>query len=302
MTYQQLDLTHDRAERIRYDWPDLPVYARKSSLSVFRNMAASSHWHSDVEFMVLLDGHMEYDINGETVHIGEGEGLFVNSRQLHYGFSGDGTDCQYLCLVMHPLTLCVSQQMAKAYVSPVLENESAPYCLLRPDHPWQGKAMAQLKRIYEACAQRKELAELEVMSAFYELWALLYGGLPHAEQPVRANKRLAALRAMVSYVQAHYGDRVTTQQIAQAGHMCQTSCCTAFAQYLHQTPIQYLIGYRLSRSAELLLEPGESVTEVAFACGFSSVSYFTETFRKRFGCPPTEYRRRAMAEDGASGV
>ena len=40
---------------------------------------------------------MSYNVNGTIVRLGEGEGIFVNARQLHYGFSEERTECDFLC-------------------------------------------------------------------------------------------------------------------------------------------------------------------------------------------------------------
>ncbi len=42
--------------------------------------------------IAVLDGEMNYSINGERISIKEGEGVFVNSRQLHYGYSETQTE------------------------------------------------------------------------------------------------------------------------------------------------------------------------------------------------------------------
>jgi len=60
--------------------------------------------------------------------------------------------------------------------------------------------------------------------------------------------------------------------------------------------VSYLTEYRISKSIELLADSSRSMTEIAWKCGFSGSSYFTETFRKRLGCTPTEYREKRLAQ------
>lgn len=64
-------------------------------------------------------------------------------------------------------------------------------------------------------------------------------------------------------------------------------------QLTNATPITHLTQRRLEAAAARLRErPGASVLEVALACGFSSSQYFATLFRRRFGCPPREWRQR----------
>ncbi|MFR2168171.1 MAG: cupin domain-containing protein [Coprococcus sp.] len=56
-------------------------------LSLYPDYRGVSHWHDDVEFIMMMDGQMTYDINGQSIDMQTGEGVFVNSRCLHYGYS-----------------------------------------------------------------------------------------------------------------------------------------------------------------------------------------------------------------------
>lgn len=51
------------------------------------------------------------------------------------------------------------------------------------------------------------------------------------------------------------------------------------------------MNYVRLRHAAHLLGGEKRVTEVAFACGFSSVQYFNKIFKKYNGCTPSRYRR-----------
>lgn len=56
-----------------------------------------------------------------------------------------------------------------------------------------------------------------------------------------------------------------------------------------QAPGEFLRNYRLKRAAQLLEQQGGGVTEIAFAVGFGSLSYFTRSFKEFFGKSPSEY-------------
>src|SRR5699024_11511661 len=94
---------NDRSEDVLDDNQDFPVYIRRGCVSDDPDFIALSHWHDDVEFIHVQSGHMEYNINGKIVMINEGEGIFVNTRQLHYGFSEDCSECSFICVLLHPL-------------------------------------------------------------------------------------------------------------------------------------------------------------------------------------------------------
>ncbi len=57
-----------------------------------------------------------------------------------------------------------------------------------------------------------------------------------------------------------------------------------------ETPVEFLNSCRLKKAAELLESDFGSVLEVALEVGFSSASYFTTCFKKKFGSLPTHYQ------------
>jgi transcriptional regulator GlxA family with amidase domain len=52
--------------------------------------------------------------------------------------------------------------------------------------------------------------------------------------------------------------------------------------------VALLRNCRLTRARTLLAQGGYTVSEVAFACGFSSASYFSDVYLAVFGHRPSE--------------
>ncbi|MEM6642647.1 MAG: response regulator [Bacteroidota bacterium] len=52
---------------------------------------------------------------------------------------------------------------------------------------------------------------------------------------------------------------------------------------------EFIRDIRLQRAADLLKTKGINVSEVAYSCGFNSVSYFTQCYKQRFGKSPSEF-------------
>ena len=98
----------------------------------------------------------------------------------------------------------------------------------------------------------------------------------------------------MSFINKNYQDKVTLEQIANAGGVCKSSCCNIFKKYLHDSPMNYMINYRIECSAKKLKETDLTITEIAFEVGFSGASYYSEMFHKYFGCSPKEYRMRDL--------
>ena len=53
---------------------------------------------------------------------------------------------------------------------------------------------------------------------------------------------------------------------------------------------RYLLGSRIARSLDLLLDTNLDITSIALDLGFSSHSHFTSAFRRMVGAPPSDFR------------
>jgi YesN/AraC family two-component response regulator len=53
----------------------------------------------------------------------------------------------------------------------------------------------------------------------------------------------------------------------------------------------FLLTQRLEKAKRMLMEGGSSATLICEACGFKSVNYFTQIFKKKVGVPPGKFRR-----------
>lgn len=294
-----INLYHDNSEKVPYNNPEIPIYAGKAFVSSFPHSATLSHWHDDLEFLLILSGYMNYNVNGHTYQLKEGNGIFVNSRQLHFEFCDAGTDCEYICVLLHPILLCTNPFIEQTYVSPVIFNQNFPYKILSSSISWEKEILSLIVQIYETEMRKEETHILSVQSIFYRLFILLFEhNIQSVSQSTKASYRLSSLKDMIGYIQKNYCKKITVGEIASVGKLCKSNCCKIFQNYLHQTPIGYLTDYRLFKSIDLLRNTEKTVTEIGYEVGFSSASYFTETFRKYMHCTPTQYRKK-LNDDGS---
>ena len=66
-----------------------------------------------------------------------------------------------------------------------------------------------------------------------------------------------------------------------------------FKEFSGQSPHQYVIAQRIEKAKFLMtLNPKTSVTEIAFSCGFSSSSQFSNIFLAKVGVTPSKFRKQ----------
>ncbi len=291
-----LDLNEDYSENIPYSHPEYFLFIEEDRLSQYPGYMALSHWHSEVEFVVVLFGELDYNVNGKVIRLQEGDGLFVNSRQLHYGFSKARRECRFLCILLHPRLLCSTLSMEQEYVAPILSN---PALFCQPLHTsvdWERKILQALLRMHDCLDQ--PAFPLQILGLFCEIWQELYIHAPGEQTFLgKPSGQLNAVRDMVTYIQDHYAEKITLEEIAASANVCKSKCCSLFNKYLGQSPVRYLISYRLEKSVERMASTDLSISEIGYEVGFLGPSYFSETFRKQYGCSPGKYREKHFGKE-----
>ncbi len=285
-----MDKKNDQSEVLHYDNPDFPVFIRKNYIEQPDELEdAFIHWHDEIELIYVLSGDIRYLINGERIVMQAGEGVFVNSRQLHRILSGTN-DCELLCLIFSPMLLCATKYVTGKLIHPILSAEDLPYIFLASAVEWQKNILQEVSAIYQ-CAFNDE-AELEIMAHLYHMWHLIVENVKVVEQKSNAQNDLMYVKTMIEFIQGAYEERVTLQDICESGNLGKNKCTSLFWKYTNMSPVDYVRHYRVEKGIELLKHSHMTITEIAYATGFSGASYFAETFRKYMGCSPMQFREK----------
>lgn len=284
-----LDLQDDRSEKVRYNCADYPIYIRRSLLSSYSNYAAPMHWHDDIEFIAVLSGKMQYNVNGRMIALKENEGIIVNARQIHFGFSAEKNECDFVCVLLHPMLLCATAAYERDFVLPLLHNRSAAFIKLNHDISWQKAIYESIRHMY--LIKDEKAAPLKVQNLFSSIWIQLCEKIPSESRLETQSTDLSVVKNMIGFIQRNYAAKISLADIAASGAVGQSKCCKLFAKYVHQTPTAYLTQYRLDKSAVLLKNTDGTIAEIAAAIGFGGSSYYAEAFRRWYGKSPTQYRK-----------
>jgi two-component system response regulator YesN len=100
------------------------------------------------------------------------------------------------------------------------------------------------------------------------------------------------LKPAMEYIQRHYNDTVTLEDIAKAAHLSVSRLCHLFKEQLNTTAFKYLNTIRIQHAKYLLISTDLTCIEVCFDSGFTNLSYFNRTFKQNVGITPTEFRKQ----------
>lgn len=279
-------------EKVPYNRTDFPIYIGEGEITELFDFTYHNNWHNDVEFVKVLKGHIWYNINGKIIRLGEGEGLFINSKQIHYNFVNDSKECKFICIAFQPMFFCHSKEVEQKYITPVLLNQSIAFYAFKGEKEWEKKVLENIERIYDS--QKENCFELTLHSCFFSIWTEIYKHIGSKSSKLSASYRhdVSSFKDMIAFIELHYKEKISLSDIAYSGNLCKTSCYTVFKKFTGRTPVGYLNFHRLRKSIELMKNTDMTLTEICYESGFSGSSYFAETFRKTFSCSPSEYKKR----------
>lgn len=93
-----------------------------------------------------------------------------------------------------------------------------------------------------------------------------------------------------NYFMNNYQKQITLDEIAELINMSPSASSRFFKQQTGDSLMEYLNRIRFDYAKRMLKSKNLRIVEVAYECGFNSLSFFSRQFRKLEGCSPREYR------------
>ncbi|OOF76813.1 hypothetical protein BKG96_09620 [Rodentibacter caecimuris] len=298
-----LKLLSDNSEIVQSYLPNIKIGIQCNKLSYFDEMKALCHWHEDIELVKIISGKMNYYVNGKIIHLNEGDGIIINSRAMHYGYSKNSQDCDFICVLINPSIFGTMTPIYQKFIAPILKNVCLDaYPLLANHHEHQAilNDINMLGKLYIQSTNENKQIDLACLSTACSLWnkwfELIKTQLTLA--PQTKSKEIILQKKMVNFIYDHYTQFITLDEIAQSANICRSLCCRLFKKYVQQTPNQFLNAYRVERAKMLFHSTSTNVTNVAYQCGFNNLSYFAKQFEKIVGTTPKKYQQQCKEKYG----
>ncbi|OYW82770.1 MAG: AraC family transcriptional regulator [Sphingobium sp. 32-64-5] len=95
---------------------------------------------------------------------------------------------------------------------------------------------------------------------------------------------------------ANLGETVVISDLARACRLSMSYFVRAFTNTVGIAPYTWFIGQRIVLAQTLLAQSHSPLAEIALECGFVDQSHFTNTFVRRVGTTPLQWRREAWGE------
>jgi len=241
--------------------------------SELRNLITIPHIHTQLELIYLVEGSSiaHADNGGFLLETG---GLFLAfPNQIHY--YQDQSPTRAYMMIFSPDLLADFENIFEKQVpvNAVLPAEKLPKDMQ--------KQMETILTIY-----RSDLPLKKVMIKGY-LMAILAAILP--EMPLtKVTANQDTVKSLLTFCIENYTEPLTLDMVSEQLHLSKYYICHVFKERMGMGFAEFLNGLRIADACRVM-EQGSSITEAAYASGFSSIRTFNRVFSKRMGISPSAY-------------
>jgi AraC-like DNA-binding protein len=255
------------------------------------------HWHDELEFLMVTKGTARLRVGASDFTVRAGEAIFVNVGELHSGSVVGERAVTFLAVVFHASLFGAGMhdKVYDRYILPLINQRYEVPSHISQQTEAERDMLRMLEQLLEESLFARPMHELTTKGLLHlciaKLLSIRGGALREARNDPSAES-MDRLKRVIEWIEERYGESITLGELAALARMSESYFCRFFKRITTKTPIEYINMYRIQRAAALLKDPNRKIMDIAMDAGFGNLNYFNTVFRKRFGCTPSEYRRR----------
>lgn len=281
----------------------------RTKISSYLNSAISVHAREESFFQAPFHSHPEL----ELVYVKESFGKRIIGNSVDNFESGDmvflGSDIPHVWLNDEIYYQNINKLKAKAIVVYFNKDIFGPAF-------YEMKEAKKINTLFEKAkkglsitgktnsliAEKLELLvnkkDFEVILGLFEILSLLSENSDYdiinieAYTPTNDDFKKDRLSDVYQYIKDNYKKEISLDEVAQIANLTPTSFCRMFKSRTKKNFIEYLNEIRISNACKHLIETDMSVSEIAYECGYKTVSNFNKLFKKNTGNTPKEYKNK----------
>jgi AraC-like DNA-binding protein len=281
-----------KATRIFKD-PAFPLYCQRHE----NHVSSTLHRHDFHELVVILSGHGRHIADDEDYPVQAGDVFLIRGNMAH-GYAE--TDRMALAnILFNPRQIKLPLEQLRDVpgyhmlfrIEPRLLRRDRIQSRLRLSADELAEAVRMIIEIEDELARKEPGHRFMACACLMRLIAFLSRCYSH--EGGRSETRLMRMGELLGYIERHYRESITIEQLRKRGCMSESTLLRSFRRVLGHSPIEHVIRLRVAHAEDLLLRREDMrITEVAFESGFLDSNYFSRQFRRITGMSPSAYRAR----------
>lgn len=245
----------------------------------------SPHWHERMEILRVYSGELIAEIGQNKITVKKDEMAVIPPCRVHAGKSGE-KGVAYRTVMFDIAPFYNGTPVSKKLLEPITQLKVS--FLPKTANP---QLLAVVDSIISLENKQDSTAALLISADIYKLIGLLYRHcLDSAEAAEIQDDRL---KNVLDFINKNFLEDITCSSLCRKFGYSQGYFCRRFKAVTGISPSAYIRILRLEEAKRRLTDSSDSIGNIAAACGFQDLSYFSRCFKTNYGMTPSEYIKNA---------
>ena len=273
--------------------PECPIYMNRGEL-LYAEEIVFLHWHDCFEFALCLEGNAVFDIAGQGVQaVKPGDIYFISPGRLHYSRSIVSPGSQWLWVYCN-FPLLLTPYFPSTDWSFLDRMSHCGYAKLMTDELEIGDLLQALHHNRHDLDECRAFCLLLIKRMKRRFERDCAAGLPELASLDRNCQSAGSerIRKALQLIVRKFSQKLTVGEMARTCGMSVNNFRRVFTSITGVAPLLYLNQYRCAMAKAYLLDQQHSITDIAWDCGYPTISSFNRQFLALVGMSPSDFRKK----------
>jgi YesN/AraC family two-component response regulator len=258
------------------------------------------HYHPELELVYIKESHGKRIIGDKLEMFGAGDMVLIGSNLPHVWLNDEIFYKNFPHLKAKSIVVYFNQEVFSKGFYDMQESTKINDLFIRACRGVKiiGKSQELVAKKMEQLLKKKDFEKiivlmeiLHIISTSKEVEYVVHEGYSGASLKSKTDR----LSEVYNYISENYKKEISLEEISKIASMTPQAFCRLFKQRTNRHFIEYLNEVRISNACKFLLETSLNVSEIAFHCGYKTMSNFNKFFKKNTGLSPKAYRQKATS-------
>jgi len=239
----------------------------------FDNITAP-HFHSNFEFVYVLSGEIDININGKTARLKKGEASAALNYDIH-SYNSFGKSKVHV--------LIVPTKFVRSFLS-ISNGRSFANCFYSDE-----SRTKEINRCFKMIFQNINTNNKLILKGYiYVILSIFSEKLGFDDK--RPDSSIDFARNILIYLQNNFTEKITLDTLSEQFGYNKYYISRLFNSYIGFGLNEYINALRCRYAGTLIEDNDDNITEIAYKCGFENTRSFNRAFLSCYGTSPTKYK------------
>jgi AraC-like DNA-binding protein len=253
-----------------------------------RKNMKSAHVHPYYEIFYLINGSCTFFINHNIYQLTKGDMVIIPKGEIHRTvYQGTASNERFAVCFRENVLDWISSLIGEEIV-----KESLATGVISIPRKRQDYVIALMDKLLFESGEQDMLSPAFIQAGLLELLLFVIRCQRFEKnimKEIDVDNQL--MQEIATYIYNNFDKKITLDDIAVKFNISRSYLSKKFKQTTGFGFKEYLVDVRVKNACRLLLETNESITDIAFECGFNDSNYFGDAFRRIKGVSPNKYRK-----------